>query len=132
MAAQDPTVEDVMAVHEDVVDDYGLRAGTAGPVAEVRLENALADAGGHDPGYERGAFYLRTVARLHVFEDGNKRTAWLVADSYLAGRELEVTPSQQQAATVMRHFRRFSVDELAAWLRTGTIDESELRGSYPD
>jgi hypothetical protein len=27
----------------------------------------------------------------------------------------------------MKHYKRYTIDELAEWLRTGTIDESRFR-----
>lgn len=75
---------------------------------------------------------LRNLAAAHLFEDGNKRTAYAVTEAFLRQTNNEVAPSIEQAEVVMRHFKRFSVHHLANWLETAEIDESKLRVEYPE
>jgi prophage maintenance system killer protein len=71
------------------ITDYG---GRAGPVrGEGLIEQAVAAAfqtfGGTDPHpgpFEKAAMLLRGITQGHPFNDGNKRTGFLLAGYYLA------------------------------------------------
>jgi death-on-curing protein len=127
-----PTVDDIYAVHDAVVEQWNLtHTGTRTVLPDQTLESILDDARECDDPYVSAATLLRTLATSHVFEDGNKRTAWVVAKSSLVESGRTVAPSGQRIATVMKHIKRFDVLELARWLETGEIDESRFRTS-PD
>ena len=123
-----PTITDIYDAHEDVVQRWDLsHHGTRAALPDRTIESVLDRVNDHDETYHRAAALLRYLANAHVFEDGNKRTSWVVARTYLLQQGLDVHPSGKRAATIMRHFKRYDVDELAEWLRTGDIDESRLR-----
>jgi death-on-curing protein len=123
-----PSVEDIYAVHEDIVERWDLtHTGTRGVLPDRTLRSVLDDAATKDDPYVCAATLLRKIASAHVFEDGNKRTAWVVAKTYLLEQGLAVDPSGEQIAVVMKHYKRYTVDELSEWLRTGRIDRSRLR-----
>ena len=123
-----PTVEDIYGTHEDVVQRWELSYHETRAVLPDRIiESVLEKASNQEKPYHRAAALLRHLATAHVFEDGNKRTSWIVARTYLLRQGLDVEPSGERAATIMRHFKRYDIDELAKWLRTGEIDESRLR-----
>jgi death-on-curing protein len=63
----------------------------------------------------------------HVYEDGNKRTAWLAATWILHTSGKRVATKHGDTADVLRHVSRYDADELATWLREGEIDRSRLR-----
>jgi len=57
---------------------------------------------------------------------GNKRTAWVTVIQFLEKHgetPAETTPS---AKRVLYRIRRYDIEEVAAWLRTGDIDEDRL------
>ncbi|MEF8757408.1 MAG: Fic family protein [Halobacteriales archaeon] len=127
-----PTVDDVFAIHEDIVEQYDLPPGTGRPFPRIPIESAIDDARERDDHFWRAATLLRGIANAHVFEDGNKRTAYTTARTYLSRVGKEIAPSKAQRAVVMQHFTRFDASELATWLETGDIDEDRLREPYPD
>lgn len=123
-----PSVGDIYDAHDDVVERWDLSHGDTGAVLpDQRIESVLDEASAHDGPYLRAAALLRHLVNAHVFEDGNKRTAWIVARTYLLQQGLDAEPSGERAADVMRHLKRYDVGELAEWLRTGDIDETRLR-----
>lgn len=127
-----PTVEDIYGVHDDVVERWELQhEGTRAVLPDQRLTSVLDSAAEHDDPYDRAASLLRGIASAHVFEDGNKRTAWVVAKTYLRQQGRDVEPSGEPAANVLKHYKRYDTEELATWLRRGDIDTSRLRGE-PD
>lgn len=122
------SVADIYAVHEEVVDRWELTyAGTRGPLPDQRLQTIIEDAHEETDPYVFAGTLLRNLATAHVFEDGNKRTSWVVAKTVLRERGKTVAPSGQRIATVMKHLKRYDVDELATWLETGQIDDSRFR-----
>ncbi|ELY38619.1 hypothetical protein C497_06754 [Halalkalicoccus jeotgali B3] len=79
-----PTAKDIVTVHDEIDEEYDLKykgARVASPRLELRPHTRKAAE--YDDVYIRAAFLLRKVVTAHVFEDGNKRTAWNVATSYL-------------------------------------------------
>ena len=70
------------------VTDFG---GRGGPVREQGLVEQVVGAafqgfGGHDPHpgpFDKAAMLLRGITQGHPFEDGNKRTGFLLAAYYL-------------------------------------------------
>lgn len=122
-----PTVEEIYANHEEIVAEYGIEypgVGTFFP--DDKLERVIQRAGERENRFEQAAVFLKQLPRIHVFEDGYKRTAWLTAVELLDRHGLAPVPGSEEAETVMKRRQRFSVKELAHWLRTGEIDEDRL------
>ncbi len=123
-----PTVAEVHEVHDLIVQEWDLdHPGTRAVTPDRRLESILDDVADLDGDYRRAAALLWRLANAHVYEDGNKRTAWTVAETYLNEVGATAAPDDDVAATVMRHRSRFDESELATWLRTGEIDEERFR-----
>ncbi|WP_293253487.1 MULTISPECIES: type II toxin-antitoxin system death-on-curing family toxin [unclassified Microcoleus] len=81
------SLDEVLELHEDQISSFG---GTSGVRDEGLLESALAQPqatfGGqllHPTISEQAAAYLYHLAMNHPFIDGNKRTAFAVADTFL-------------------------------------------------
>ena len=73
------TLEDVMALHDELIQRYGGSKGLrdAG-LLEAALALPQAGFGGHyfhEYPHEMGAAYLFHIVRNHAFIDGNKRVA---------------------------------------------------------
>ena len=79
------TVDDVVAIHDYVLDDHelqGLAGGKFLDGALGRLENRL-NYGLITDVFELAASYAAAISRAHCFNDGNKRTAFQVMDVVL-------------------------------------------------
>lgn len=81
------SIDEVLELHEDQISSFG---GTSGVRDEGLLESALAQPqstfGGqllHPTISAQAAAYLYHLAMNHPFIDGNKRTAFAVADTFL-------------------------------------------------
>ena len=115
------TVEDVEYLHEQVLYP-GELAGSAGDksLAGVlaRVENRLA-YGMISDAYELAATYAVVLAVGHVFNDGNKRTAFTCMNISLALNGIEPTFDVMEAADLIIEAAQGRVDEtaLAEWLR---------------
>ncbi|WGZ93143.1 MAG: type II toxin-antitoxin system death-on-curing family toxin [Candidatus Thiothrix putei] len=115
------TVEDVEYLHEQVLYP-GELVGFAGDksLAGVlaRVENRLAYGLLSDV-FELAATYAVVLAVGHVFNDGNKRTAFAAMNISLVLNGIEPTFDVMEAADLMVKAAQGHMDEpaLAEWLR---------------
>lgn len=122
-----PTPETILAIHEEIEDEYELEfTGTRGPAPTVRLREILDDVAEQDSLWHRAAFLLRSLITAHVFEDGNKRTAWATTEIYLERNGAVPAERGTPVEEILLRIRRYEVDELAEWLETGKLDRSRL------
>ena len=77
-----PTIEDVIATHDLLIEEIGGGQG-------LRDEGALASAvmrpqiGYYDGIVEEAAALMESLSQNHPFIDGNKRVAFVVTDAFL-------------------------------------------------
>ncbi|MDE0246192.1 MAG: type II toxin-antitoxin system death-on-curing family toxin [Gammaproteobacteria bacterium] len=111
----------VYAIHERQLAEHGGKEGIRDQGA---IESALArpvnkslyqetDAAGLAAAYAYG------LARNHGFNDGNKRTAWVVARVFLADNGKPINFDRLEAIQTMERVAAGSISEeaLAEWLR---------------
>lgn len=123
-----PTVEEVYAIHEEIEESYDLKfTGTRAYFPDDKIRGVLEDAQEADSVFEQAAILMKRLAHIHVFEDGNKRTAWLTTITYLDRHDFEPASRGQEAELVMKRLGRFDYSELAEWLEAGQIDEDRLQ-----
>lgn len=122
-----PTPAEIVAIHEEIEAMYDLKyTGSRVAAPRVNLEEIVRDAGRQDDVFTSAAILLRRLVTAHLFEDGNKRTAWTVTLIYLE-RKGETPPGGDETVErVLKRIRRFDVHEIATWLATGEIDRSRL------
>jgi death-on-curing protein len=112
----------VLAIHDEQIAEHG---GLAGIRDLPLLESALArpqhlEAYEHPDVADLAAAYAIGIARNHPFLDGNKRTAWVVAETFLLKNGYELIASDRDGVTTMLAVAdgTMSEPELAIWLRT--------------
>jgi death on curing protein len=113
--------ETVLIFHDLQISEHG---GAAGLRDEGGLRSALARpenlAAYGDPDlFDLAAAYARGIAQNHPFVDGNKRTAFVVAVSFLELNGQELSVSEAEAALVFLRLAAGQLPEaeLAEWLR---------------
>jgi death-on-curing family protein len=123
-----PEPADVRQLHDLLLErsdaDPGVRRERH---ATDLLADVLSTAASAPTAYDAAAVVLTRLPEIHVFEDGNKRTALLTAGYVLELNDAPLAPGDEELYPVMNHIRRFETEEIAHWLRTGEIDESRLR-----
>ncbi len=124
-----PTPDEIIATHEEIEEQYDLKyrgARIAAPTLVLRrlLEEAEKLSGK----YQQAAFLLRKLITEHIFEDGNKRTAWVTTREYLQSVDRRPAETGDRVPRILRRIRRYEIEEIAEWLETGEIDEDRL---YP-
>lgn len=125
-----PTPEEIIAAHGRIEEEHDIKyKGTMKAAPKLKLRrNVLEPAAAYDNPYHRAAVLLFKIQSVHVFEDANKRTAWIVMRSYLRrkGIDLDLPQDDTTIERIVRRAGLFSIDELAHWLETGEIDEDKL------
>ena len=116
------TIADVMAMHADQIERYGGRGGLRDP---GQLEAALfrAQSGYYEDVIAEAAALWESLSQNHPFVDGNKRTAFAAAYTFLAINNVEITADADATWRFLsdcyeRHSLTF--DALEAWLRENT------------
>jgi death on curing protein len=115
------TDNSVLAIHDQQIAEHG---GVAGVRDHSLLLSALAKPH-HLATYGRpdiadlAASYAAGIARNHAFLDGNKRTAWVVAEVFLLKNGYELPASDYDGVEIMLGIAGGSTSEedLAAWFR---------------
>ena len=116
------TREAIEIIHREQLREHG---GLTGIKGENALEAALArhqhKAAYENPDvHELAAAYLFGIARNHPFSDGNKRTAFLAAYTFLALHGQRFTANQGQ------------VIELVLEVAAGQVNESGIAKFFRD
>lgn len=116
-----PDVELVLELHEQMLDEHG---GSDGIRDKALLESALASPqtgfGGvlvHDTLCKMAAALAFALTKNHPFVDGNKRTAFLTATTFLKVNGLELPISSQW-------------EELIEQVADGSVQRDELATSF--
>jgi death on curing protein len=116
------TREAVEIIHEEQLSEHG---GLAGIKDENALEAALARpqnkaAYGEPNIFELAAAYLFGIVRNHPFADGNKRTGYLAAYTFLRIHRVEMNANDGE------------VIEFVLGVAAGEIDEAGAAAFFKD
>lgn len=122
-----PTPDEVLAIHEEIEDEYDLtHTGARVAAPKLDLREIRDGAAEFDDLYMRAAHLLRKLVTSHLFEDANKRTAWATTEIYLERNDTTPAERGEPVERVLKRIRRYDVDEIAEWLETGELDRSRL------
>lgn len=78
------TFEQVLAIHDAVAEPSGIRDAGAIQSAVGRPQATAFGADAYGTIWEKAAALLQSLACNHGWVDGNERTAWVVALTFLA------------------------------------------------
>lgn len=90
------TLDQVKQINRDVINAVDGQGGLIAAIDEGKLESALGRIdnlelyGSLENIYEIAAWYAVAIAKSHAFTDGNKRTGFVVALTYLQQQGIEV------------------------------------------
>jgi death-on-curing protein len=111
----------VHAIHEEQIAEHG---GLGGIRDLPLLQSALArpqnsDANRNPDVADLAAAYAIGIARNRAFLDGNKRTAWVVAEAFLLKNGYELIANDRDGVMTMLSVAdgTMSEPELAIWVR---------------
>ncbi|MEM7242870.1 MAG: type II toxin-antitoxin system death-on-curing family toxin [Pseudomonadota bacterium] len=116
-------IEIVITIHDRQISRHG---GASGLRDLGLLESALNRPQnlahyGKPRVFELAANYAHGIAKAHAFVDGNKRTAFVTALTFLLVNGYEFRPNAVEGAKMMEDLASDQVDEaaFAMWLESG-------------
>lgn len=116
----------IFAIHDEQLAEHG---GAGGVRDEGLLESALARplnraSYGEPDVAELGALYALAIARNHPFIDGNKRTAYVALETFLAFNGLQFPVSDAEAVVHMLEMAAGGLtdDEFTAWVKEHAVE----------
>ena len=114
-----PTVEEVVTIQDDLIEQFG---GAFGLRDFGALESALMrpQIGYYESLIEQAAALLESLAVNHPFVDGNKRIAFGASDIFLRMNGSYIDCDSQEAHAHFMHLfdtNTFRFSELVDWLR---------------
>ena len=126
------TIDDVVAIHDYVLDDHELQGRAAGKFLDGalgRVENRL-DYGLITDVFDLGASYAAAISRAHCFNDGNKRTAFQMMDVVLDLNGVQMTWDTEVIGQKMVLLAQSKLDDagFADWLRQQAHQSAESSG----
>ena len=115
------TVDQVIAIHDHVLDDHELQGMAGGKYLDgalARVENRL-NYGLIEDVFALAASYAAAVSQAHCFNDGNKRTAFQVMDLVLDLHGVPMVWDTEAVGQKMIALAQSTLDEadFADWLR---------------
>lgn len=112
----------LLAIHEQLIAEHG---GASSLRDKNLLESALAAPRNHFSYGERdlcvlAAVYANSITRNHPFADGNKRSAFMAAYTFLGinGVELNANENEVVKFVIGLSAKTISEEEFVAWLRS--------------
>lgn len=118
------TIEEILRLHFQVIEDYGGSHGVrdegrllsveVAPQQEVFRQEQYPDI------FEKAAVYMRNIIADHPFVDDNKRTATTVCGVFLIrnGHRLTATPKELEDFAVTIAADHLDVPAIASWLKS--------------
>lgn len=117
--------ETVIAMHAVMLVEFG---GSPGVRDEGLLDSALARARnlssyGDPTIFDLAAAYAYGIVRNHPFVDGNKRTGFMVAYTFLRLNGYQLRAEEVEAVAVIRDLAAGDIDEgvLARWIEASAV-----------
>ncbi|MGE5170628.1 MAG: type II toxin-antitoxin system death-on-curing family toxin [Rudaea sp.] len=111
----------VVAVHDAQLAEHGGSAGTrdSGLLGSALARPRNLEAYGTPDVADLAAAYGLVIARNHPFVDGNKRTAFVAVELFLALNVYRLTADDTACALTMLAVAAGDIDEptFAAWIR---------------
>ena len=120
------TVAEVLAMHTDQIERYG---GSHGVRDQGLLDAALyrPQTGYYADLIEEAAALWESLSQNHAFIDGNKRTAFAAAYTFLAINGARLTADAEATYAFVAGLyeaNQFSFDNLVPWLRSHVTQET--------
>lgn len=123
------TLEEVLELHFNIIEDYG---GSHGVRDESRLKSLLEapqlvtfGVEQYATVYDKAAVYMRNTIADHILTDGNKPTGTTLAVIFLMRNQLRLTatPRELEDFAVSVATDHLTVEAIATWLRAHTAEQ---------
>ena len=125
------TKESIHAIHSLSISWFGGADGLRDAQAlDASLNRPLQHFNYADPEptiHELAAVYCSGIVKSHPFIDGNKRTGFMAAYSFLGINGYQLTATEEEAAVQILALAasRLSDEELTAWLKINCVEKAK-------
>ncbi len=117
------TAHDILIIHARIIEETGGADGVRDThllaSAAERPKMRYDDKDLYPRVFEKAAAYLESLARHHVFVDGNKRTAIVVTARFLSLNDYELTATNHEVERFVLRVAigKHEIIEIAAWFK---------------
>ena len=120
------TKKDLLNIHEEALKTGGIDGLVSEGMLELALgtpQTSLLGTEVYDTLFRKAAAIMHEIIKLTPFVDGNKRTAYLAADTFLRVNGCEMRTSLQDAIDTCLKTSMCSINivEIADWIQTNSV-----------
>jgi death-on-curing protein len=111
------SVESVVEIHNDIIEEYG---GARGVRDLGTIENLIYYRLTRDCTiFNKASIALHSICTEHPFIDGNKRTAFVVADNLLRNEGYYIQASNEDVVEFMLNVARYihTIESVEKWIK---------------
>ncbi|MFZ0219371.1 MAG: type II toxin-antitoxin system death-on-curing family toxin [Candidatus Aquirickettsiella sp.] len=120
------TIEEVIKIHDDILNNSG---GLAGISLHKSLEAALNRAENYsfyedvNDLFEIASIYCIAIAQGHLFNDGNKRTAFSIMYNFLSINGYELEAKSEVIVDIMLKVaeKKLTKKQLSKWIKENVL-----------
>ncbi len=110
------TVTEIIEIHDEIIKEYG---GTGGVRDEGTLQLLVYKMNREKDFFRRAALALHMIAVNHPFFDGNKRTAFAVAENELGEAGYYLNEKPDEIVALMQNIAEYkcSLKAVEKWIK---------------
>jgi death on curing protein len=117
----DLSVDRIIEIHNDIIKEYG---GTQGVRDLGTIENLIYYRLNRDSTiFNKASIVLHSICTEHPFIDGNKRTAFVVADNLLRDEGYYIRASNEDVVEFMLNVAQYThtIESVEKWINRRAV-----------
>lgn len=116
----DLTSEMILEIHDAIIERYG---GLSGILCLGTIDYLVAKINNEPDCFRKAATALHLIV-LHPFNDGQKRTGFLVADTIMRMNNLCISANRNDICEFLRGIAEYNcdLDKIGCWLRENVAE----------
>ena len=113
------TSEKILEIHQLIIRNFG---GTDGVLCQGTIDYLVDQVNAQQDLFRQAAIALHVVADRHPFLDGNKRSAFQIAELILSSEGYFITAKEEEIIELLLKIASYQchVDEVRKWLEKNT------------
>jgi len=110
------TVDKIIEIHEYIIQETG---GTNGLLNLGTIEFLIYELSKKSNEFEKSSIILHLIITGHPFFDGNKRTAFQIADNFLRENGIYIHEDKNKIEDFLLKIAKdeYSIEEIAKWVQ---------------
>jgi death-on-curing protein len=113
------TSEKILDIHELIISNFG---GIDGVLCQGTIDYLVDQINAESDLFRKAALALHIVANCHPFLDGNKRSAFQIAELILSSEGYAISAEEERIIKMLLRIASYQcqVDEVKLWLQKNT------------